>query len=87
MEALYKDGKYVPVTTSGSVLNILLRYNDIEDLFPDEVMETAVPYFVDWLVENVHLVEITAYSDSDAYTIFVGISLGSRNDLDSASVG
>src|SRR5205807_1786884 len=23
-----------------------------------------------WLIENVHLVEITAYSDEDAYTIF-----------------
>ena len=25
---------------------------------------------MDWLIENVHLVEITAYSDEDAYTIF-----------------
>ncbi len=25
---------------------------------------------MDWLIESVHLVEITAYSDSDAYTIF-----------------
>jgi hypothetical protein len=25
---------------------------------------------VDWLIVCVHLVEITAYSDSDAYTIF-----------------
>src|SRR5262249_3622498 len=30
----------------------------------------VLPYFVDWLIENVHLVEITAYSDADAYTIF-----------------
>ncbi len=29
-----------------------------------------MPYFIDWLLENVHLVEITAYSDDDAYTIF-----------------
>ena len=28
----------------------------------------ALPYFIDWLLENVHLVEITAYSDDDAYT-------------------
>ena len=32
--------------------------------------EHALPYFLDWLLENVHLVEITAYSDDDAYTIF-----------------
>ena len=28
--------------------------------------DTALPYFVDWLIENVHLIEITAYSDDDA---------------------
>ena len=38
--------------------------------FPDELADDALPYFVDWLIENVHLVEITAYSDDDAYTIF-----------------
>lgn len=30
----------------------------------------ALPYFIDWLLRHVHLVEITAYSDEDAYTIF-----------------
>ena len=37
---------------------------------PEEIAGDALPYFVDWLIENVHLVEITAYSDGDAYTIF-----------------
>lgn len=32
--------------------------------------DLALPYFIDWLVENVYLVEITAFSDDDAYTIF-----------------
>src|SRR5208283_5407462 len=53
-----------------SIANILARYTDLEDLFPEELTGVALPYFVDWLVENVHLVEITAYSDGDAYTIF-----------------
>ena len=35
-----------------------------------ELADSALPYFADWLIENVHLVEITAYSDADAYTIF-----------------
>jgi len=30
----------------------------------------ALPYFIDWLKENVDLVEITTYSDDEAYTIF-----------------
>ena len=43
---------------------------DLEECFPEELRDDALPYFIDWLVENVHLVEITAYSDDDAYTIF-----------------
>ena len=38
--------------------------------FPRNCPGSALPYFLDWLIENVHLVEITAYSDEDAYTIF-----------------
>src|SRR5262249_48776363 len=43
---------------------------DIEDSFPQELAGHALSYFTDWVIENVHLVEITAYSDGDAYTIF-----------------
>jgi hypothetical protein len=53
-----------------SVRNIIRRYDDIQTAFPEELVGDALPYFVDWLIENVHLVEITAYSDDDAYTIF-----------------
>jgi hypothetical protein len=70
MEGLYKGEQPSDSNVSESIANILARYSDIEDLFPDELQGMALPYFVDWLVENVHLVEITAYSDGDAYTIF-----------------
>ncbi len=53
-----------------SVKNILGRYSDIEEHFPEELKDKALPYFIDWLIDNVYLVEITAYSDEDAYTIF-----------------
>lgn len=55
---------------SESVRNIVARYRNIADHLPEEVTESALPYFVDWLLENVHLVEIEAFSDEDAYTIF-----------------
>ncbi|GAH56353.1 unnamed protein product, partial [marine sediment metagenome] len=70
MEALF-DGR--PFDENGepeSVRNIITRYQDIVELLPVEVTKEALPYFIDWLTENVHLVEITAYSDEDAYTIF-----------------
>jgi hypothetical protein len=70
MEALYKGEEFVDADAPESISNIMARFGDLEDLFPEELAGPALPYFVDWLVENVHLVEITAYSDGDAYTIF-----------------
>lgn len=70
MEALYMEQEFVSDDLSESVANVIARYGDIDDYFPVELRNEALPYFVDWLIENVHLVEITAYSDDDAYTIF-----------------
>lgn len=70
MDALYAGQQFSDADSSESVSNILARYADIEDQFPEELGGPALPYFADWLIENVHLIEITAYSDSDAYTIF-----------------
>lgn len=70
MEALYAGEAFDENDQPESVANIVARYADIEERFPEELRGPATPYFVDWLIENVHLVEITAYSDEDAYTIF-----------------
>jgi hypothetical protein len=70
MDALFTGASYDDSGQPESVVNILARYRDIEDQFPEELEQKALPYFTDWLIENVHLVEITAYSDDDAYTIF-----------------
>lgn len=70
MEALFSKGDFEPNGESESVRNITARYHDIEEHFPEELTEDALPYFIDWLINNVHLVEITAASDNDAYTIF-----------------
>lgn len=53
-----------------SVRNLAARYADIVDHVPQEIADTVLPFFIDWLLENVHLVAIEAYSDEDAYTIF-----------------
>lgn len=70
MEALFTGVSFDENGQPESVANILHRYQDVEELFPEELAGEALPYFADWLIENVHLVEITAYSDADAYTIF-----------------
>ena len=70
MEALYTGRELVAQELPESLSNIMSRYADIGEFFPEELCGQALPYFVDWLIESVHLVEITAYSDGDAYTIF-----------------
>jgi len=70
MEALFEGELYDVSDAPESVRNLYDRYQDIEAAFPGEVRGKALPYFIDWMLENVHLVEITAYSDNDAYTIF-----------------
>lgn len=70
MEALFSEEHFEENGQPESVVNIVHRFGDIEDSFPEELSGEALPYFADWLIENVHLVEITAYSDADAYTIF-----------------
>lgn len=70
MDALFSGAIFDESGQPESVVNILHRFQDIEDHFPDELSGATLPFFADWLMENVHLVEITAYSDADAYTIF-----------------
>lgn len=70
MEALYEGLPIDAVGRPESVQNLIQCYRDLEEAFPEELCGDALPYFIDWLLENVHLVEITAYSDDDAYTIF-----------------
>ena len=70
MDALYEDKPFDSSNQPESIRNIAGRYNDIEEHLLEELQGEALPYFVDWLIEKVYLVEITAYTDSDAYIIF-----------------
>lgn len=70
LNALFNNEPWDESDQPESVRNILNRYRDIQKHFPEDLSESALPYFVDWLIEKVHLVEITAHSDEDAYTIF-----------------
>lgn len=70
LEALFHNASFDETGHPEAVQNIMGRYKDIEELFPNDLLDPALPYFKDWLIENVHLVEIIAFSDEDAYTIF-----------------
>ncbi|MFZ0151469.1 MAG: DUF262 domain-containing protein [Xanthobacteraceae bacterium] len=71
IDALYRNDE--PFNRDGapeSVRNILDRYDDIDDLMPQEICTAARAMFADWLIERVYLVEIKTPSDDDGYAIF-----------------
>ncbi|CAK3828541.1 DUF262 domain-containing protein [Vibrio crassostreae] len=72
LDALFKQGEYTPPEDAdASTINMVARYQNICDAFPvDRIDESVLPLFLDWLKWLVVLVEIVAYSDENAYTIF-----------------
>ena len=71
MEALYQDKEFDPPSPcSESIKNLILSYQALQEAFPQELRDAALPFFIDWLLNCVDIVEITANSDDDAYTIF-----------------
>ena len=86
MEALFDGVVFDTSEQSESVQNLDERYQDIAAYFPVELQEDALPHFIYWLIGKVHLVEISAYTDEEAYTIFEtmndrGLSLSSTEML------
>lgn len=70
MESLYNNLDYDTKRQGESVRNLVDRYNDIEEIFPPEIKSKALPYFIEWLIEKVIMVEIKTHSDEAAYLIF-----------------
>lgn len=70
MKALFEGQNFDTGDAPESVQNLYKRYQDIDAAFPEELRGKALPYFTDWMLVKVYLVEITASSENDAYTIF-----------------
>ena len=73
LKGLFEKGSYTPKENEDpSVFNMVERYTDIEDVFPNELADDPqkLKMFVWWLLDNVILVKITAHSDKNSYLIF-----------------
>ena len=72
LKSLFENGEYTATADDdASTVNMAERYTDIANAFPEEEIDAhAFPYFIDWFTKHVVLVEIIAYSDENAYTIF-----------------
>ena len=85
MQALWDDNKSF-TSENESNQNLLARYADIEDIFPDELKGKTLPFFIYWLKSKVLLLEIDTPSEDEAHTIFLtmndrGLSLNSAEML------
>ncbi len=72
MRAILNGEGFDPTATADeSVRTIWARYQDLDVLFPHELRDPAVlPFFVDWLLERVIIVEIAATDQDMALEIF-----------------
>ena len=70
MKALYESEGFDDSKETQSIRNIVACSDYIKGNFPEELRGQVLPYFVDWLLDKVYLVEIMAVADDDAYTIF-----------------
>ncbi len=70
MKALYEGKGFDDSKGTQSIRNIVACSDYIKANFPEELRGQVLPYFVDWLLDKVYLVEIMASADDDAYTIF-----------------
>ncbi|WP_034893720.1 DUF262 domain-containing protein [Gillisia sp. Hel_I_29] len=57
-----------------SVQNIWKRYQDISGLLLDILPDEALPFFKDWVIDNVQFIKIVAQTEQDAHKIFVSMN-------------
>lgn len=86
MEAIFNDADYDIIDAGESVRNLYGRYQDITEIFPEEISDDILLYFCDWLAEKVFFIEIVATTEQDAHKVFVsmndrGLSLTSTEML------
>ena len=70
MKALYEGKNFDDSRETTSIRNIVACSDYIKGNFPEELQGGGLPDFIDWLLDKVYFVEITASADDDAYTIF-----------------
>ena len=80
MDALFRRRDFEDDGKSESVTRMVENYRLIEEKLTDVLSDStpsvdgdeplSLEGFIDWLIENVHFIEVTASSDADAYSIF-----------------
>jgi hypothetical protein len=67
------DGQDIDLTEEGvsvSVRNIVERYAGMDNLFPEDLCDDELPYFVYWLLDRVIVVEISTPNEAAGLSVF-----------------
>ncbi|AXT62293.1 DUF262 domain-containing protein [Aquimarina sp. AD10] len=71
LDAFYKNIDFeINENDNITIHNIYERFQDIKEVFPEYLSGDKLPIFIDWIKEKLIFVEIVAYSDKNAFTIF-----------------
>ena len=74
LQAIVEDKRFDIEGHPESVQNIWKRYQDVAELMIDTVPEGALPFFKDWVIDNVQFIKIVAQTEQDAHKIFVSMN-------------
>jgi uncharacterized protein with ParB-like and HNH nuclease domain len=55
MTALYNNESFDISDQTESVKNLFQRYEDIKENFPEELKQTSLPFFIDWVLNRVEM--------------------------------
>ncbi len=86
MKAIFNNSEFDIENAGESVCNLYGRYQDIIDIFPNNITDNMLLHFCDWITEKVFFIEIVATTEQDAHKVFVtmndrGLSLTSTEML------
>src|SRR5256886_2519225 len=70
MTAVLRGQELDPRKASPSERTLMARYRDIEETFPETLRGEALPFFIDWLLGRVVVVEIVTHDAATGQEIF-----------------
>ncbi|MEO8148554.1 MAG: DUF262 domain-containing protein [Bacteroidia bacterium] len=74
MNALLHNEYFDITNEAETIRNIYHRYDDIKGIMNDTLPVKAIPFFKDWLIDNVDFIRIIAQTEQDAHKIFVSMN-------------
>ena len=74
LNAIFNDTEYEVENKNDSIKNIYKAYKNIEEIFPEEIVEKCLLNFGDWLQEKICFIQIVADTEQDAHKVFVSMN-------------